>query len=163
LLCAAAASRAEEPAALTAALRAHFDLAEGAITPQHRYALVDLDGDGLPDAVVLVLDRAYCGSDGCTLEVFRGTTDGFSFVSGSTLCRAPIRVTRETSHGWRTLIVATKRGGDVLMRFDGRRYPLDPSLQPKAPGLQSGAATTLLGPARVDLAGGAARRAPQRP
>ncbi len=157
---ASAAGVADEPADLLVALRSHFDLAAGAVTPQHRYALVDLDGDGIPDAVVLVTDRAYCGSDGCTLEIFHGAGDGFSFVSGSTLSLEPIRLSRESAHGWRTLIVATKRHGDVLMRFDGRRYPLDPALQPRASRSQVDGATLLLGPSRVDLGIGATQSHP---
>jgi hypothetical protein len=163
LMGASAAGLADEPAELLAALRSHFDLAAGAVTPKHRYALVDLDGDGVPDAVVLVTDRAYCGSDGCTLEVFHGGGEGFSFVSGSTLSREPIRLSRESVHGWRTLIVATRRGGDVLMRFDGRRYPLDPALQPRASRNQLDGATLLLGPSRLDLGAGATPTHPATP
>ncbi len=163
LICVAAAGRADEPAPLVAAVRAHFDLAEGSIVPKHRYALVDLDGDGIPDAVILVTDRAYCGSDGCTLEIFRGTVDGFTFVSGSTLTLEPIRLSREASHGWRTLIVATRHRGNVLMRFDGRRYPLSPSMQPKASSIQIEGAAVLFGPVRVDLGVGASGDRPERP
>ncbi len=64
--------------------------------------------------------------------VFHGTKDKFTFVSGSTVTFELIRVSPEKSHGWKTLIVYSKGKGDVLMRFDGKRYPLTPSMQPKA-------------------------------
>src|SRR5262249_159078 len=41
--------------------------------------------------------------------------------------------------------------GDVVMRFDGKRYPLNPSVQPKATSAQTKAAETLLEPCCVSL------------
>ena len=76
--------------------------------------------------------------------VFRGTKDKFIFVSGSTITFEPIRVSPEKSHGWKTLIVYSKGKGDVLMRFDGKRYPLNPSMQPKAPPAQLEAAKIVM-------------------
>ena len=64
--------------------------------------------------------------------VFRGTKAGFAFVCSTTITSEPIRVSTEKSFGWKTLIVFSKGKGDVLMPFDGKRYPLNPSSQPKA-------------------------------
>lgn len=76
--------------------------------------------------------------------VFRGTKEEFSFVSGSTITFDPIRVSPEEAHGWDTLIVYSKGKGDVLMRFDGKRYPLNPSIQPKATPAQLEAAKIVM-------------------
>jgi hypothetical protein len=141
----AAGSVASEPQSLLSAIRSHLKLSMGSETPVHVFALTNLDNDGVPDAVVLLTDRAYCGSGGCTVEVYRGTPLGFTFVCGSTLSSKPILVSPESSHGWKTLIVASKRSGSVLMSFDGRRYPLNPSMQPRASDSQIKAATILLG------------------
>ena len=64
--------------------------------------------------------------------VFRGTKDGFTFLSGSTITNEPIRISADKTAGWKTLIVYSKGRGDVLMRFNSKRYPLNPSTQPKA-------------------------------
>jgi len=109
-----------------------------------RHALVELTGDDQPDAVVLLEGTEWCGSGGCTMLVFRGTAGGFIFVSRSTITYEPIRVLPEKTRGWNTLIVYSKGKGDVLMRFDGTRYPLNPSLQPKATPAQIAKARTLL-------------------
>jgi hypothetical protein len=75
--------------------------------------------------------------------VFRGEQDRFTLVSASTITNEPIRVSPETAHGWRMLIVFSKGRGDVLMRFTGARYPLNPSLQPKAALTQGRAAQVI--------------------
>jgi putative lipoprotein len=76
--------------------------------------------------------------------VFRGTNDGFTFVSASTITNEPIRVSPENTQGWKTLIVHSKGKGDVLMQFNGTHYPLNPSLQSKATAGQVEAAELLL-------------------
>ena len=101
--------------------------------PTYRYALVDLDGDSVPDAVVLLTDPDFCGSGGCTMMVFRGMGNSYKHVSTSTITREPIFLLPETRHGWHTLSVLVAGGGahsgQVLMRFNGVRYPPNPSRQ----------------------------------
>jgi hypothetical protein len=119
------------PPEIDRALRA---LGSGGSTPRYRYALVDLDDDGIPDAVVLLADS--CGSGGCNLAILRGTGGGYRVVSSSTIAREPIGVLSERRFGWHTLSVTVGGGGakpgPVLMRFDGTRYPLNPTMQPYA-------------------------------
>jgi hypothetical protein len=136
--------RAQQPPGLRAAVQDYAVKSGEHEIPTFRYALTDLDGDGRVDAVVLLSGSSWCGSGGCNMLVFRGRRDGFTFVSGSTLANPPIRVSPEKAHGWRTLIVYSKGKGDVLMRFDGKRYPLNPSLQPKTTHIQLSAAQVVM-------------------
>jgi len=76
--------------------------------------------------------------------VFRAAKEGFTFLSASTITKEPIRVSPEKSAGWRTLIVFSTGKGDVLMRFNGTRYPLNPSIQPKATPTQVNAAQVVM-------------------
>jgi hypothetical protein len=138
----AQASYAAEPVGLAEAVRGHLRLPPDA-TILFRYALVDLNGDGLDDAVVFITAPEYCGSGGCTMEVFRGTAKGFAFVSGSTVTSLPIRVSTEVTNGWRSPFVSSKRRGDVILAFDGHGYPLNPSVQPVATAAQVSAAVTV--------------------
>lgn len=104
------------------------------------FGMYDLNSDGIPDAIVLFDGPEDCGSGGCTLEVYRGTKHGFRFVSGSTISRQPIRILRERHFGWRTFTVSVSGGGtepcNALMRFNGRKYPLNPSMAPCATAAQ---------------------------
>lgn len=107
-------------------------------------ATADLNGDGIDDGIVIARGLTWCGSGGCTLLVFQGTTSGFRFVSRSTMLETPVRVSTTAVRGWKTLIVRTHEKGDVLLKFDGKAYPLDPSLQKAATESQSNAARVLL-------------------
>jgi hypothetical protein len=135
----------ETPAGLTEAVRAY---AQQVAAPSFGYALADLNGDGTPDAVVLLRDREWCGSGGCTLLVLRGKAGAFTLVSTSTIINEPIKVAREREHGWYTLLVTVQGGGVqpavVQLRFDGRKYPFNPTLQPRASQKQIDAATALV-------------------
>jgi hypothetical protein len=57
---------AAEESSIRTALRAW---AKQSTPPVYRYALVDLNADGIDDAVVLLTDKAYCGSGGCTMVI----------------------------------------------------------------------------------------------
>lgn len=130
---------ADSPSQLNAAVRA---FTKEAGKPAYRYAQVDLNGDGQADALVL-LRGDYCGSGGCTLLVFRGSPGGFALVSSSTISNEPIGVVDERRHGWKTLLVTSRGVGPVLLRFNGTKYPLNPSMQTKATKEQAASATIL--------------------
>ncbi len=141
----APALRAQEaPPGLVEVVQAYVEKKGNHERPQFRYGLTDLDGDRRADAIVLLLGGNWCGSGGCNMLVFRAVANGFTLVSASTITNEPIRVSPEKSHGWRTLIVFAKGKGDVLMPFDGTRYPLNPSVQRKATPAQVSAAQVVM-------------------
>jgi len=98
------------------------------------FSLVDLNGDGIPDAIVLFNGPDNCGSGGCTLEIFRGTKQGSEFISGSTISREPIEILAEKRFGWHSFTVSVSGGGakpcNALMRYNGKQYSPNPSLAP---------------------------------
>jgi hypothetical protein len=100
-----------------------------------RYVLVDLNDDGVPDALALITGAEYCALRGCELVVLRGDPDGsFQAISASTNAREPISILPEKNHGWHTLIVSIAGGTVspcvVRMRFNGISYPTNASLAP---------------------------------
>lgn len=135
---------ADEPAGLSDAIRSYTR--ESAL-PRFQYALVDLNEDGLLDAVVLLTDRSWCGAGGCTMLIFKGSTHGFVLVSRAAISNAPIRVSADVRHGWHTLLVSVQGGGitpgSILMRFDGAHFPFNPSTQPRATQTEVDSATLL--------------------
>lgn len=107
--------------------------ADSSAVQQRRVAAVDLNGDLLDDALVLLTGPWWCGSGGCTLLVLAGERDGMRLVSRITLVRGPLVASDSRTAGWRDLIVEVAGGGArpgrVALRFDGTRYPSNPTLQ----------------------------------
>ena len=110
--------------------------AEESAVPTYKHVFADLNDDGIDDAVVLITDNQYCGSGGCTFVIFQGVAGGFKLVSSSTITIEPILLLPEKKKGWHTLSVFVAGGGakagQVIMRFNGKKYPGNPSTQPKA-------------------------------
>ena len=107
-------------------------------TDMYDVAFVDLNNDGVSDAITLATDweTGFIGSGGATMFVFAGTKVGdYRFISRSTVTRKPIHVRQTVNNGWRDLVVHTSGGGypasDHVMVFDGKEYPLNPTMQPK--------------------------------
>jgi hypothetical protein len=121
--------------------------AKTGITPSFTYALVDLNDDGILDAVVLINDHAYCGSGGCNMLVLVGDSGGFKVLSSSTIIREPISVLPERRFKWHTLAVHIAGGGAkpgvALLRFDGKRYRGNPTMARGASTKNLVGATTL--------------------
>jgi uncharacterized protein YecT (DUF1311 family) len=128
------------PSSLIAAIQAYV---KEPGRPEFDYALTDLNGDGKADAIVLLRGSQWCGTGGCTLLIFKGKQEGFEFISNSTIS-SHIRVSPEKRNGWKTLVVYTKGIGDVVMPFNGAKYPSNPSMQPKATKAQVSAAEVVL-------------------
>jgi hypothetical protein len=126
---AAAAPEATLDAALAAAL-------DGAEAPSYQLAAPDLNGDSVPDALVLLGGPTFCGSGGCTLLIFERAVSGYRLVSRSTVTREPIYLLPEATNGWRTLAVTIGGGGiataKALLRFNGVVYPPNPTVEPLA-------------------------------
>jgi hypothetical protein len=139
-----AAALADSPAGLARAVNAFA--APSSITA-FRYALYDLNGDGIADAVVLITDNRWCGSGGCAMLVFRGTGGGFKLLSKATISNEPILVLPKTVHGWHTLLVSVRGGGIkpglATMSFKGQGYPRNPTLEPREKHASADGATNL--------------------
>ncbi len=133
------AGEAPQAEALAAALQAYATKTGDDVKTfePRQTAFMDLNGDGVKDALVLLEGRDWCGSGGCTLLVLKGVKDGFKFVSRSTLIRGPLLVSDKKSKGWSDLVVDVSGGGmppkKVALKFNGRKYPLNPSVQPALP------------------------------
>jgi hypothetical protein len=125
-------------AAVRAFLRSHFkanDLEDLDVRSTNvTSAFADLDGDGRLDALAYVSGAAWCGSGGCKLYVLENRGRSYRIVGRTTVTRPPIRVLQRRTHGWRDIGVWVAGGGiipghDVVLRFDGWKYPSNPSTQ----------------------------------
>ncbi len=125
-------ARAQESADLRTAVEAYAKAHGETGTPSYSQSLIDLDGDGRLDAVVMLHGAKWCGAHGCQLVVLRGTPTGFNVVSTTSNTSGPVRVATNTANGWRSLIVSSNGAGDFVLRNTGAGYPSDASSQPKA-------------------------------
>lgn len=96
-----------------------------------RFAEVELDGRSPAEILVLLLDREWCGTGGCSAVVYRRIAGGLLEV-GSIALVDDVRVSRSPRAGWRDLYVEN-RHGSWLLRFDGRTYPENPTVAPATP------------------------------
>lgn len=105
-------------------------------------ALSDLNRDNQPEALVYAMgttagngEADLCGSGGCNLYVLSLAATGYRLVSSISLARPPVRVLRHSTNGWRDLGVWVAGGGinpghEAQLRFDGHRYPANPTMAP---------------------------------
>lgn len=110
--------------------------------PEFKHAFINLDNDGVDDAVVLLQGQSWCGSGGCTMLVLQGDGASYRIVSKSTVTREPVRIAESISHGWKDLIVHSD-GAEKLLQFDGRAYPANPSMESTAKQEQIDSAHTI--------------------
>ena len=103
---------------------------QGENTP-YDVGFIDLNNDNIKDAVVYLKSRNWCGSGGCTTFVFKGTDSGFVFQSKIMIVKKPIIISQSKTNGYLDLIVNTGGVGTVVLKFNGKNYPLNPSTQPK--------------------------------
>lgn len=115
-------------------------------------AFVDLDEDGKQDIVAYASGPEYCGSGGCSMGVLRATGKGYEIIGRTTVTQMPIRLLPSRSHGLHDLGVAVSGGGAsghaVRLRFDGRRYPSNPTTLPDSATLNTDAGSVLIPSAR---------------
>jgi len=94
---------------------------------------VSLD-DTTPMELVYVSGQRWCGSGGCTAYLLKQEGSSFKVTQKFTLVRLPIRVLCSKSNGWRDVAMWVRGGGSsghaVVLRFNGSRYPSNPSLAP---------------------------------
>lgn len=111
--------------------------------PVFKHTFVNLNNDGVDDAIVLLQGSSWCAADGCVMLVFRGMGTGFRVLSKSAATLENIRVSTSHSNGWLDLIVHSD-GAERLLQFDGMNYPPDPSILPVATQEQVDAAKIVL-------------------
>jgi hypothetical protein len=104
-------------------------------TTKYLAAFVDLNGDGVNEAIVYVIGRSWCGTGGCNMLILARDGTSWKEVTSTTITRPPIRALKTKSNGWRNITVWVQGGGiepgyEAELRFDGKNYPYNPSAPP---------------------------------
>jgi hypothetical protein len=92
----------------------------------YRSAGADLNGDGQPEALVLLEGEDWCAKTGCTLAIFIGRSVGFRPMATIRRVRGPVIIANERHNGWSDLVVGTglaKYDNRVRLRFGANGYP----------------------------------------
>ena len=85
----------------------------------------DLNDDGAKEILVGLIGTYFCGSGGCTQFVL---DQKGNVITKFTVSDYPVIIDSDKSHGWRNLIIYSE-GKNHLMKFDGEKYPSNPSMQ----------------------------------
>ncbi len=117
---------------LRASIQSYLADQKGPANSQYEYTRMDLNGDGLRDALVLFnLPHSYwCGWSGCTMAVFEAGDNSFRVVSETSRIRGPLVIGSTETNGWQDIGVRIS-GTDmadrnVLLKFNGFGYPDNP-------------------------------------
>jgi hypothetical protein len=99
---------------------------------------VDLRGDGRRETLVYVGGPGNCGGGGCDLFLIAPRARTYRILMHATIVQLPVRLLRSSHHGWRDIGVMVHGGGiihpyEAVLRFDGRRYPQNPTVPPAVP------------------------------
>lgn len=86
----------------------------------------DLNGDGSLEHLVLMQDRYFCGSGGCTALIFN---DEGKLIHTMTVTNTPILLSDSLHHGWKDIIVWSNNSYRSI-EHNGTHYPTNPSLAP---------------------------------
>lgn len=102
---------------------------------RYYYNRIDLNGDGRPETVVYLSGRYVCGTGGCEVLIFEFTGQGYKLISDISLARNPVIVSDRKTRGWNDLIMYVAGGGIMrgyytVLRFDGQKYPENPTVEP---------------------------------
>lgn len=103
------------------------DLEKGFLDSASRrflYDQVDLNGDGNLEILVGLTGSYFCGSGGCTIYLLSSQGD---VITRFTVVDYPVHVDNESTNGWKNLVLNSGRK-DRLVKYDGQKYPSNPSV-----------------------------------
>ena len=127
-----AASSSQEAAEIVrTALQKQFkeDIEKGLLEENARKFVqyeYDLDGDGTNEILVGLIGPYFCGSGGCTQFIL--DREGNEITKFS-VANYPVIIDTNKSNGWNDLIIYSG-GENRIIKFDGKKYPSNPSMQP---------------------------------
>lgn len=90
------------------------------------FSEMDLNADGQNEIFVGFTGGYFCGSGGCTIMLL--DSEGHA-ITQFTVSEYPVIVDNNKTNGWSDLII-NSNGKNHLMKFDGKKYPSNPSVQP---------------------------------
>jgi hypothetical protein len=86
----------------------------------------DLNGDSKKEIFVGFRGMYFCGSGGCNILIL---DDAGQQVSSFTVAGYPVVIDKNSTNGWNDLFIHSGKK-DRIVKFDGKKYPSNPSVLP---------------------------------
>ena len=113
---------------LTLASKYKNDIDKGLIDNSSRkfvYSEYDLNGDSKKEIFVGLTGSYFCGSGGCSIYLLDNEGNIITLFS---VAEYPIAIDTRKTNGWNNLLI-NSNGKFHIMKFNGRKYPSNPSVQ----------------------------------
>ncbi|MBC2852473.1 MULTISPECIES: hypothetical protein [Cetobacterium] len=108
-----------------------YNLQRGIDPVYYSYVKIDLNSDSVPEYFVYAYGPMLSGSGGGSALILNSD---YKEISRFTLVQTPIIINNHRTKNWKDIIMTVSGGGatpaTAIMKFDGKTYPLNPSLQP---------------------------------
>lgn len=112
-----------------------YSLKRGEDIVHYMYNKVDLNGDKKPEVIVYAYGPMLGGSGGDSGLILKEVSEGYQVISELSLVRTPIIISDNKTKGWNDIIMEVSGGGatpeQAVLKFNGKKYPSNPSTQPK--------------------------------
>lgn len=100
---------------------------------RYYYNLIDLNDDGVKEIFVYLVGRSFSGTGGSSALILAQHAGGYHVISKLSLVRNPVIISSNSTNGWHDLVLQVAGGGAqyglVELKFDGEKYPSNPSTQ----------------------------------
>ncbi|GEN53185.1 hypothetical protein [Halobacillus faecis] len=128
-------SETERDLKLEAAIEGEYNFKLSEENIRYYYNRIDLNNDGEQEVFVFLVGPLVCGTGGCSAVILKEQEGAYQVLSRFSLVRNPVIVSNTTTKAYRDLIMYVTGGGMedffAQVKFDGKTYPLNPSVQPK--------------------------------
>lgn len=102
---------------------------------------IDLNNDGKKEIFVGFNGMDFCGNAGCDTYLLSSEGD---VITKFTIVQYPIVISdNKSKDNWQDLII-TSRGVNYLVKWNGKKYPSNPSMEPKYSGTSNNDAPRVL-------------------
>ena len=108
-----------------------YNLQRGVDPVYYSYVKIDLNNDSIPEYFVYAYGPMLSGSGGGSALILNSD---YKEISRFTLVQTPIIINNHRTKNWKDIIMTVSGGGatpaTAIMKFNGKTYPSNPSLQP---------------------------------
>lgn len=87
----------------------------------------DLNDDSKNEILVGLTGSYFCGSGGCTQYILDNQGN---VITKFTVAGYPVVIDNNKTNGWKDLVILSG-GKNRIVKFDGKKYPSNPSVQPE--------------------------------